>query len=224
MIAFGVLSFGLCAQAQPLKTVDWKMLVDPAAQHFEDPYRDLSQDQFQSLMTLARLQIALGGDLTEAERADLNERSTEHAQILQGQGIDPEWILAQREAVAARRQHAATATNSELEGKQIELSGYLLIAPNVEDGEMVAYLLPDRGVCMHLPPPAPNQLVRLAIERLPQPLGPCIATSVRGRLATQETRAAVPVLDDNVLLWSRWQLDVSEAITTGSFGDDDGRS
>ncbi len=224
MIAFGVLSLGLYAQAQPSKTVDWTLLADPAAQHYEDPYRDLSPDQFQSLMALARLKMALAGELTEGERADMNERISGLSQDLQEQGLDSEWILAQREAVAARRQHAALATNASLEGEWVELSGYLLAAPNVEDGEMVAYLLPDRGVCMHLPPPAPNQLVRLAIERLPQPLGPCIATSVRGRLATQETRAAVPVLDDNVLLWSRWQLDVSEAITTGSFGDDDGRS
>ena len=217
MIAFGVLSFGLCAQAQPLKTIDWETLVDPAAQHFEDPYRDLSSDQFQSLMALARLQIALDGDLTEGERADLDGRVSELSQDLQEQGLDPEWILAQREAVAARREHAATATNAALEGEQVELSGYLLVAPDVDGGKLVAHLLPDRGVCMHLPPPAPNQLIRLVIDRMPHPLGPCIATSVRGRLAPHEFRATVPVFDDTVLLWSRWQLEVREVITAGSF-------
>ncbi len=221
MIALGVLSFGLCAQAQPLKTVDWKMLVDPAAQHFEDPYRDLSPDQFQSLMTLARLQIALGGELTDGERADLNERISVLSQNLKEDNLDPEWILAQREVVAARRQHAATATNAALEGEQVELSGYLLVAPDSEGGAMVVHLLPDRGVCMHLPPPAPNQLIRLEIERLPEPLGPCIAASVRGRLATHESRATVPVFDDTVMLWSRWHLKVSEAITAGSFANDE---
>ena len=86
---------------------------------------------------------------------------------------------------------------------------------------MVVHLLPDRGVCMHLPPPAPNQLIRLEIDRLPQPIGPCIATSVRGRLATHESRATVPVFDDTVMLWSRWHLKVSEAITAGSFATDE---
>ncbi len=217
ILAFGFLSLGPFAWAQLLQAVDWTMLTDPAAQQFEDPYRDLSPDQFQSLMALARLQLLQEGELTEAERADLNERISKHSQDLQDHGLDPDWILAQREVVAERRRHAALATNAALNDQLVELSGYLLAASNFEDGETVVYLLPDRGICMHLPPPAPNQLVKLSISRLPEPLGPCIAASVRGRLANRESRAEVPVLDDTVMLWSRWQLEVSEAITTGTF-------
>ena len=68
---------------------------------------------------------------------------------------------------------------------------------------------------MHLPPPAPNQLVRLEINQLPEPLGPCIAAAVRGRLSANETTTSVPVFDDTVPMWSRLRLDVSEAITSG---------
>jgi len=50
-------------QAQLSMPVDWSMLADPEAQQFEDPYRDLTQSQFESLMALARLQIALNGEL-----------------------------------------------------------------------------------------------------------------------------------------------------------------
>lgn len=203
------------ALAQPLTVVDWAMLADPDAQQFEDPYRDLTKPQFESLMALARLQIALGGEVAEGERADLEERASDLSRNLQGEGLDPEWILDQREVVAARRQHAALATNPALDGERIELTGYLLVAPDAEDGATVAYLLPDRGVCMHLPPPPPNQLVRLDIDQLPEPLGPCIAAAVRGRLAANETTTTVPVFDDIVPLWSSLRLDVSEAITSG---------
>jgi hypothetical protein len=210
-------------QAQLLTPADWSMLPDPEAAQFEDPYRDLSQSQFESLMALARLQITLSGKTAEGERAVLQERASEIAKDLQAQGLDPEWILAQREAVAERRQRAALSTNPSLDGESIEITGYLLVAPDMEDGAMVAYLLPDRGVCMHLPPPVPNQLIRLDIDDLPEPLGPCINAAVRGRLSADENTATVPVFDDTAHLWSSWRLDVSEAITAGTLPPDDNK-
>lgn len=209
--------------AEPV-SVEWSQLPDPASQEYEDPYRDLTQSQFESLMVLAKLQIELSGSLSESDRNSLQERVSELSHNLQAQGLDPEWILAQREAVAARRKSAALFTNSDFDGESVELTGYLLAAPDMEAGEMVAYLVPDRGVCMHLPPPVPNQLVRLDIAKLPEPLGPCINAKVRGRLSASESAATVPVFDDIVELWSSWRLDVSKAITSGSFSSEDNES
>ena len=217
----GLLAISHSVQAQLSMPVDWSMLADPDARQFEDPYRDLSQSQFESLMDLARLQNALGGELAEGERAVMSERALELSQNLQAQGLDPEWILAQRELVAERRKRAALSTNPKFDGESVELTGYLLVAPDMEDGETVAYLLPDRGVCMHLPPPVPNQLIRLDIDKLPEPLGPCINAAVRGRLTANETEAMVPVFDDTAHLWSSWRLDVREAITAGTLSPDD---
>ncbi len=211
---------GPLSGAEPA-SVDWSQLPDPVSQEYEDPYRDLTQAQFEALMTLARVQIELNGSSSESER---EQRATELSQNLRAQGLDPEWILAQRDVVAERRKNAAFLTNSALEGAPVELTGYLLAAPEVESGEMVAYLVPDRGVCMHLPPPVPNQLVRLDIDKLPEPLGPCINARVRGRLSASESAATVPIFDDTVQLWSSWRLDVSKAITSGSFSSEDNES
>lgn len=224
MFVTGLLLLVPHALAQSSISVDWTMLADPAAQQFDDPYRDLTPSQFQSLMDLARLQIALSGELPAGERAEFEERALILSRRLQAQGLDPEWILGQREIVAERRQKAAIATNSVLDGESIELTGYLLVAPDIQNDAMVAYLLPDRGVCMHLPPPVPNQLVRLDIDQVPDPLGACIAASVRGRLSADETNATVPVFDDTVHLWSRWRLDMVEVITSGSLSVEGSRS
>ena len=212
----GPLLFLQFAVAQSWTPVDWPQLANPAAQQFEDPYRDLTPSQFQSLMSLARLQVALGAANPEVDQAELESRASQLSGELQEQGLDPQWILSQREVVAERRQQAAVSTNAALEDQPVEMTGYLLVAPDVE-GLKVAYLLPNRGVCMHLPPPAPNQLIRLDIEKLPEPLGACIATAVRGRLSTEENRATVPVFDDTVALWGRWRMAVSEAVTSGGF-------
>ncbi len=223
VLFLGPLFMSHSVHAQSSMPVDWSMLADPRAQQFEDPYRDLTQSQFESLMALARLQIALSGELAEGERAAMDGRASELSRNLQAQGLDTEWILAQREAVAERRQRAALSTNPILEDESIELMGYLLVAPDMEDGETVAYLLPDRGVCMHLPPPAPNQLIRLDIDKFPEPLGPCIAAAVRGRLFSNESTATVPVFDDTVTLWSSWRLDVRKVITSGTLPAEDSR-
>jgi hypothetical protein len=74
---------------------------------------------------------------------------------------------------------------------------------------------------MHLPPPVPNRLVRLDIDKFPDPLGPCIPAAVRGRLSANESTATVPVFDDTAHLWSSWRMDVSEAITSGTLSPDD---
>ena len=217
---FFLLLFIPLAVAQTWTPVDWPMLLDKDAQQFEDPYRNLTPSQFESLMALAQLRMAQGDAGPGGQPAEWSERAAEITKDLQAQGLDPDWILAQREAVAARRQHAALATNGALEGVQVELTGYLLVGIDAEDGAKVAFLLPDRGVCMHLPPPAPNQLIKLVIDELPEPLGPCISTAMRGQLSADESRATVPVFDDTVNLWSRWKLEVSEAITSGTFSSE----
>jgi uncharacterized protein len=53
----------------------------------------------------------------------------------------------------------------ELQGKQIELVGYVL--PVDRDGELVYefLLLPLTGVCSHVPPPAANQIVHVIPAR-----------------------------------------------------------
>ena len=210
----GVLLPATAVAVQPSTPIDWPRLLEPEAQQYEDPYRNLSQPQYKELMALARARLALGGDLAEAERAELEARGAEISQSLEAQGLDPEWILGQREVVAARRRHAALATNPVLEGESIEIAGFLLVANEIGSGRRVAYLLPSRGVCMHLPPPAPNQLIRLEIDELPEPMGACVAAAVRGRLSADDSEHTVPVLDHVLSLLSRWHLKVNAVSTS----------
>ena len=218
LLVFVALAINALAEA-PI-ALHWHQLADPFAQQFEDPYLDLTKPQFESLMVLARTRLALAEDLPPAERASLSARAEEVNAELEAQGLRPGWILDQREVVAARRERAAVATNPELEGSRVELTGYMLAGTDAPSGERVVYLLPDRGVCMHLPAPRPNQLLKLDIDVLPSPLGPCIAATVRGRLTARQEESEVPVLDDEVSLWSSWALDVEVSSTSGPLPKD----
>jgi len=191
--------------------VEWSQLPDPPAQEYEDPYRNLAPEQMTDLMSLVRLREQLGADaMSVEERTQLEARITELEAALQAGGIDVEWLLSQRWAVADRRRHAAVATNAALDGQSVEIAGFLILAPPTDRGEASAYLLPDRGVCHHLPPPLPNQLIRLLMKEAPETGGSCVPAVIRGTLRAEESRHEVIVIDHSLPMWSGWMLEADE--------------
>jgi len=191
--------------------VEWSQLPDPPAQEYEDPYRNLAPEQMTDLMSLVRLREQLGADaMSVEERTQLEARITELEAALQAGGIDVEWLLSQRWAVADRRRHAAVATNAALDGQSVQIAGFLILAPPTDRGEASAYLLPDRGVCNHLPPPPPNQLVRVLLKDVPETGGCGVPATVRGTLRAEEARHEVTVIDHSLPMWSAWTLDTED--------------
>jgi len=191
--------------------VEWSQLPDPPAQEYEDTYRNLAPEQMTDLMSLVRLREQLGADaMSVEERTQLEARITELEAALQAGGIDVEWLLSQRWAVADRRRHAAVATNAALDGQSVQIAGFLILAPPTDRGEASAYLLPDRGVCNHLPPPLPNQLIRLLMKEAPETGGSCVPAVIRGTLRAEESRHEVIVIDHSLPMWSGWMLEADE--------------
>ena len=219
LLAFALVT--VCARAgesgaESATSVDWSMLPDPGAQVFDDPYRDLSRDQMASLMQLVRYRHELASEQGGAgERELLLEKIKREEAYFTGQGLDPNWILSQRELVASRRERAALATNQGIEGATVELTGYFLHTTSLDTGERVAYLVPNRGVCMHLPAPPPNQVIQLNVTQGPEPSGPCIAALVRGRLFIAESRHTIPSADGTTVMWNRWSMKLTDIRTKG---------
>jgi hypothetical protein len=202
-------------------TVAWSQLPDPSAQEFEDPYRDLAPEQMSDLMSLVRLREKLAVEgLPIEERRQLEGRSANLEAALRAGGIDVEWLLSQRWVVADRRRQAAVATNAALDGQSVEIAGFLILAPPTDSGEASAYLLPDRGVCNHLPPPPPNQLVRLLMKNAPETGGSCVPAAVRGTLRAEETRYEVIVIDHSLPMWSAWTLEADDVRAVGPYESD----
>ena len=201
--------------------VEWSQLPDPSVQEFEDPYRDLAPEQMSDLMSLVRLREQLAADsIPVEERRQLEARNTKLEAALQAVGIDVEWLLSQRWVVADRRRHAAVATNAALDGQLVEIAGFLILAPPTESGEQTAYLLPNRGVCNHLPPPPPNQLVRLLMKDLPETGGSCVPAVIQGTLRAEETRYEVVVIDHSLPMWSAWTLETNAVSVVDSYQSD----
>ncbi|MFD2231325.1 DUF3299 domain-containing protein [Alkalimarinus sediminis] len=194
------------ASAKP-EAIEFSDLVDPLAVVFDDPYRDMGSHLLNELKLLVELDEKLSeNDLTEDERALLKERRSAAKDMLEINGQDVDALLTQRWDVAKKRQNARMATNPVLDGAEVVLSGYLIPAPQAADGSYFGYLVPQVGMCSHLPPPPPNQLVR--VKLLDDPKGQSLYVPVRvsGRLSVEASDDTIFILDGESRMLSGWTL------------------
>ncbi len=161
----GLVCYGHSAMATPGAALDWADLPDPSVQVFEDPYRDLSPEQFDDVLFVVRMRGRLQQDTGSAEeRLKWQELLTETEDALAGVGVDVDWLLDQRELVKERRRKAGTNGNPQFDGQTITIAGFAIPGPSDPDGRSVAYLVPERGMCSHMPPPQPNQMIRVRLN------------------------------------------------------------
>ncbi len=190
--------------------VSWSDLPDRSAQTYEDPYRDLSRAQLDALLAVVRLRDELETpDLAANLRATLQQSLAEAVGVLERAGIEPDWLISQRWVVAERRERAATAGNADLDGSQATLSGFVIPAPPDADGRFTAYLVPERGMCSHVPPPPPNQLLRLVFEEAWYPQFIYEPVKVSGRLEIAPSHRVMRVVDGPVKMVSTFTIDVA---------------
>jgi hypothetical protein len=185
--------------------IDWSNLVDEAFQNFDDPYRDLERDQLISLVTVATLrEKAEGGEsIDEAELAM-------QTKTLVDAGIDVDNLIEQRWIVAESRKQAATRGNESLDGTVVNLSGFIIPAPPDSDGASTAYLVPERGMCSHMPPPSPNQMVRVRWQDEWRPRFIYEPVRLTGRLVIDPNERSIVVVDGLVSMQATYTMDVVE--------------
>jgi len=184
------------AHAAPDQPLEWAALQDPAAQIFEDPFRALNPEQFDDLLFAVRLRGRLQQDVgTAEERQKWQDLLAETEAALAADQIDVDWLLTQREAVTQRRAQAAEAGNPLLDGQTVTLSGFAIPAPPEADGTQVVYLVPQAGMCSHLPPPAPNQMVRVNLVSDWTPSYLHEPVRLTGMLAIDPTEQEMNVVD-----------------------------
>ena len=198
------------------RTIGFADLPDPAALTFEDPFRDMGFEMLEELRTVVRLEQRLAGEDVDAEtRPRLEHRLAEARALLQANGHDIEALLAQRWVVAKNRKQAAIATNPELGGAEVTIVGFLISAGTGENGKPMGYLVPEVGMCSHMPPPPPNQLVRVELAA-PSPVkSPYVAVEVSGQLHPRPSDEAIHILDGKVRMVSMWQLKATATVAAG---------
>ena len=153
---------GTHASADDIGEVSWDDLM-PAELDFDDPFEKLTEDQLYNLATGARYRERLANKetLSDSSKTDYENVQAE----LKAQKIDIDGLLARREEITEKRRVRGQTANAKLNGKTIRIPGYLLPL-EFEDKKVTEFLLvPWVGACIHTPPPPPNQIVHVKLEK-----------------------------------------------------------
>ena len=195
------------------RTIGFTDLPNPSALTYDDPFRDMGFDMLGELRTIVRLEQRLSGEDVDVEtRSRLELRLSEARAVLKAKGHDIEALLAQRWVVARKRKQALYATNPELEGADVAIVGFLISAGTGENGKPMGYLVPEVGMCSHMPAPPPNQLVRIELPAPPPVKSPYVAVKVSGQLDPQPSDKTIHILDGKIRMISMWQLKATETV------------
>jgi hypothetical protein len=206
--------------------VHWEDLKDPEATRFDDPFAALSLNELRSLGTVLRLRKQLGeSGVTEEARLRIEQKLANEEAKLAVSGVDADALLTQREAIGRKRAQAALAGNPALSGAEIAITGYVI--PIIEEDGIArtGYLVPEYGMCSHVPAPDPNQMIRYRLENDWQADRIYQKVRLTGRIGLTLSRQTINLLDGQVEMISAFELEAHAVQSLeGSGPDVDARS
>ena len=207
-----VLFLTLLQPAAAARKVDWRDLIDPKAQAFDDPFAALGIHELRSLGTVIRLRQRLSDpEVSEKDKQDLRERLEREEAKLAASGVETDRLLSMRKDIARKRAEAAMSGNPELDGVEVVIPGYVIPVLG-SDGETSAsgYLVPERGMCSHTPAPDPNQMIRYRLATDWQADSLYERVQLVGTLSIQPTRQEIMLLDGHVQMIAVFDLQVTD--------------
>lgn len=199
------------AAASNPQELTWDDLV-PASAIFDDPFTRLDDDQLYELTLVAGIRDRqAAGEAIDEKSLELYR---EMLDSLREQDIDVDGLLAMREKVTEERIAKTYLANSQLDGKQVRIPGYLL--PLEFDGKRVTefLLVPYVGACIHTPPPPPNQIVHVKSKQGYVTEGGLFTPVwVNGVMRTEQSSADLSLVDGSSTIPTAYTLNAS-AVTS----------
>jgi hypothetical protein len=149
------------AAADQVRELGWADLIKKV--EFEDPFEALTREQLRDLAVVARFRRlqAAGRPVSEEAIKKIKESTLR----LEKAGVDIDGLLAREAEITELRKQRAYAVVEDLSGQQVRMPGYAL--PLEFSGTQITefLLVPWVGACIHTPPPPPNQIVYVKVDR-----------------------------------------------------------
>lgn len=203
----------LASSAFASMPITWDDLRDPKAAQFDDPFAALSGPELRGLGTVLQLRQQLDGtDVGSDARPAIEQRLRQEEAKLAAAGIATDKLLSRRFEIGKKRAAAALAGNPALAGKEIAITGYVIPVqePGSEDVS-TGYLVPDQGMCSHMPAPDPNQMIRYRLQADWRPDHVYEPVLLIGRLSLKTTKQEITLLDGQVDMIAAFELEVRQA-------------
>ncbi len=193
------------ALAEAARELTWDDLV-PAGAPIENPFSHLTRDQHDELIIIARARA----DKRQGFITDVSpeyEDSIELTHKLKSEGVDVEALLIKAEEIGAEIERRNQATVDELQGQMIRMAGYALPLEFTEGGVKEFLLVPYIGACIHVPPPPPNQMVFVRLDREFTADDLYTPVWITGRMSVQASSRSLSFVDGQTQVATGYTLD-----------------
>ena len=179
------------AAALQVHQLGWEDLIKKV--EFEDPFETLTPDQLGDLGMVARVRQlqAAGRQVSEGTIKEMKEATLR----LEKAGVDIDGLLDRRAEIRELRKQRAHAVVEDLNGARIRMPGYAL--PLEFSGQKITefLLVPWVGACIHTPPPPPNQIVYVKLEKGIESRGRFTPVWVTGEMAVKSATKNLYLVD-----------------------------
>ena len=163
LVVLGMIAVGpVTAAAAQVKELQWQDLV--GTYEFEDPFESLTSEQIIDFGTYVRVTVLKEADPASVTQ-DMEDEGRKARSRLEASGLDVYYLISIANEIKEKRMKKASAVVPELDGRQVKLPGYLLPLEFEEKNVTEFLLVPWVGACIHTPPPPPNQIVFVTMEK-----------------------------------------------------------
>lgn len=218
-VCFVCLMSKVSVRAEPV-VITFEDLPDPAVQTYSDPFKEMGYEMLEQLRTVVRLEERLAnGEISPESLPRLRNQVDAARNFLEANGYDIAELLSQRWTVAENRRRALFEPNPNLDNNDVSLSGFLIPAGQDRDGVYVGYLVSQVGMCSHIPPPPPNQLVRVSLPQGVPTTSLYQPVQVTGILHATPHDEKIFILDGEVRMVGSWTMEAEFAVNIEVSGE-----
>ncbi|MEM7391507.1 MAG: DUF3299 domain-containing protein [Verrucomicrobiota bacterium] len=131
----------------------------------ENPFDALSREQLTHLQLVLKVRALRKREGKDNLSASLRKRTDAAERALRKEAIDIDALEAAREKIMSAREKKNGEPNGALKDQPVRIAGHLL--PLEFEGKKTTefLLVPWVGACIHTPPPPPNQIVHVRLEK-----------------------------------------------------------
>lgn len=179
--------------AETTRDVDWDDLV-PKAAPIANPLDVLTIDQKYELAIVANWRRSEVKQQLDEDSTDLEDAET-IVRKLKKQGINVEDLIEKYGKYQVEVIKQSQMLVDALDGKNIRIPGYLLPLEFSDKGGTEFLLVPYVGACIHTPPPPPNQIVFVRVNKPFKAQNLYTPVWVMGRMSTKGASKSLSFVD-----------------------------
>ena len=193
--------------AAPARDLDWRDLA-PGGESLVDPLAHLTGDQRLDVADVAWARAAeRRGQISKVSPE--YEIAVEMADALARDGLDVDALVAAYDEFLTEVEALKRRVDGDLHGETVRIPGYALPLEFSGVGVREFLLVPYFGACIHVPPPPPNQMVFVRLDRPFVMKGLFEALWVTGRMSVERSTNALTYMDGSADLITGYTLDAT---------------